>query len=627
MSFTGQKMTLVSLVSAGFLLAAGTVVVFSLRADQTTRCTQNGANQTVCRIDEPIVTEQVTNYPQVVFHAGDTVTVNAGGCVQTGGSGATWKRYVNPSGPNSNRLYWGTISIPGATNGTVRVSDVIGKTLTVGAGIPDPLFLRLGYVDDGYSDNGYYSHDDGTENQCKNQPNAFVVLTINHPPGTIGSCAGNSGNGPLDLAWTNCDQNGFPLNPRWNYEVANGKVPPTPLALCPTAKKTVTVNGSTFTVIDFPQSCMSWPVNYDSGFWCGPHVNYFAVTYQGPVNWWQKSTAGTDDDYNFFMFPANNEGVLAHEDGTTDGIEIEFDSDETIDHFTSPLWTQFHQMVDNNNSGAQNYIHNKTAVVTSLLGLDCGHPGCGSEEHPAYAMALDMDDSNLSDDQWGVFARNWGDEGFCSSNQHNLPGSDLKIQIPWIPGATAVAVLPDTQFYVFANSGSSASVPTPQITIATGQGILVDFTLPDSSAQLGVDGEVHLQWTLSSAAKATLISRARLRSVPVPDPDEEKEKPESRMASLFSSLAAPQHQVLQTRVAALPRTRIVGRPAKLPMRPVLSVAKLPSPPRLARPVAPQAVSDPRLIQKSESVRLAICEAYKNAVPGYPLACQASPRAH
>ena len=32
--------------------------------------------------------------------------------------------------------------------------------------------------DDGYSDNGYYSHDDGTNNQCKGVDNAWVSLTI-----------------------------------------------------------------------------------------------------------------------------------------------------------------------------------------------------------------------------------------------------------------------------------------------------------------------------------------------------------------------------------------------------------------------------------------------------------------
>lgn len=607
------------------LLASGAIPILPVRADQTTRCTANVPNQTICRIDEPIVTQRLTDYPQVTFQVGDRVTISAGGCVQTGGTGATWKRYLNPSGPNSNRLYWGTISVPGATPGVVRLSDVIGMPLTVAAGISQPLILKLGYVDDDYSDNGYYSHDDGTENQCKGQPNAFVMLTIDHRPGTSTSCAGSSGNSPLDLAWTDCDQNGFPMNPRWRYQVSTGSVPPLPTTLCPSALRQVHVGNSVEIVIDFPQSCISWPVNYDSGFWCGPHVNFFAVTYQGPVDWWEKSTAGTDDDYNFRMFPQNNDGLVGSHP-STDGMEIEFDSDETIDHFSSPLWTNFHKMVDNNNSAAQAYIKGKAAVVVSLLGFDCGHPSCSSEEHPAYAMAVDMDNSDLSDDQWGVFARNWGDEGFCGSHEHNLPGSHLKVLIPWLPGASAVAIGPDTQFYPFANSGSNASVPSPQITVAASQGILLDFTLPDPSAQLGVEGELHLQWTISPTARAAVISRFRSRPVRLP-PDEEPEKPENRIGALFSGLPAPQLQTLRSRLAGPIATRPAIKQSKLPMRPVISVTKLPPAPRLSKPVIPQSVPNARLVQRNESLRLALCAAYKNDVPGYPLACQPNPRAH
>jgi hypothetical protein len=38
--------------------------------------------------------------------------------------------------------------------------------------------LVLGYDDDAYGDNGYYSHDNGTGNQCLNSVNAFVEIVI-----------------------------------------------------------------------------------------------------------------------------------------------------------------------------------------------------------------------------------------------------------------------------------------------------------------------------------------------------------------------------------------------------------------------------------------------------------------
>lgn len=42
------------------------------------------------------------------------------------------------------------------------IAGVVGKTLTIANGTPTAgLFLRLGYSDDDYSENGYYSHDDG----------------------------------------------------------------------------------------------------------------------------------------------------------------------------------------------------------------------------------------------------------------------------------------------------------------------------------------------------------------------------------------------------------------------------------------------------------------------------------
>ena len=53
------------------------------------------------------------------------------GCCQTGGHGKTWKRYVDPQGPNSDRLYHGLVWVPGATSGLVRLQGVIGKTFVV----------------------------------------------------------------------------------------------------------------------------------------------------------------------------------------------------------------------------------------------------------------------------------------------------------------------------------------------------------------------------------------------------------------------------------------------------------------------------------------------------------------
>ena len=52
----------------------------------------------VWRIETPTVQQKQTGYPQITFLPGDKVSIDAGGCVRTGGLGLTWKRYVNPAG-------------------------------------------------------------------------------------------------------------------------------------------------------------------------------------------------------------------------------------------------------------------------------------------------------------------------------------------------------------------------------------------------------------------------------------------------------------------------------------------------------------------------------------------------
>lgn len=170
---------------APFLVAdAGT-----LRADQfdVIFTEVNTSSQTVYRITQPNVKQPSTSYPQIKFLPGDMVNIDAGGCVQTGGAGRTWKRYVDPSGDNSDRLYHGKIWVPGINNSLTRIKDFsafhanrqIPSPLPAGLQ-PSDLYLRLGYEDDNYGDNGYYSHDDGTQDQCKNSVNAFVIVSIGH---------------------------------------------------------------------------------------------------------------------------------------------------------------------------------------------------------------------------------------------------------------------------------------------------------------------------------------------------------------------------------------------------------------------------------------------------------------
>src|SRR5262249_42563752 len=158
----------------------------------------------------------------------------------------TWKRYVDPSGDNSDRLYHGRIFIPGATAGLVRISSVVGERLVVNK-FPahydgSSLFLQLGYEDactpglldpcflqgDAYHDNGYYAHDDGTDDQCRYDHDggpAYLYITIHHNIGIDLPVPSPEPRAPVDLWWDTVDDNFLPYNPDWWIHKSQGILP------------------------------------------------------------------------------------------------------------------------------------------------------------------------------------------------------------------------------------------------------------------------------------------------------------------------------------------------------------------------------------------------------------------
>lgn len=129
-----------------------------------------------CIVHEPYVTVPSHVYPNVHFFPGDSFIITAGGCVQTGGAGLTWKRYVDPY--SDNGLYHGLIRVAGAggVSNMVRLLYVANQGQVFTATVETDLVL--GYEDDNYSDNGYYAHDNGTGGQCRNVGNAWVTITF-----------------------------------------------------------------------------------------------------------------------------------------------------------------------------------------------------------------------------------------------------------------------------------------------------------------------------------------------------------------------------------------------------------------------------------------------------------------
>lgn len=157
-------------VLSGTMMVSALLVCAGMAQDGKVTHTVSGNTET-WRIDEPNVKKKIIEFPEIRFLPGDQVRVGGGGCAQTGGNGKTWKRYVDPLGPNSDRLYHGMVLIPGAIGELpaddlsrfARILIVKGHTYTV-QGITEPrkAHLYLGYEDDGYDDNGYWGQDEGT---------------------------------------------------------------------------------------------------------------------------------------------------------------------------------------------------------------------------------------------------------------------------------------------------------------------------------------------------------------------------------------------------------------------------------------------------------------------------------
>jgi hypothetical protein len=198
-------MTRISMFATALAVGLLASSAANLRADSSTKeevkSTVSGLI-TTWHITRPVISQPEKSYTKIKFEEGDVITIEAGGCDQTGGHGKTWKRYVDPQGPNADRLYHGLIEIPGVTNkfkasptgkkGLVRLLDmgmknpstgVFNGTFVVGdlsKVAEKDRYVRLGFEDDGYSDNGYADRnsDDGTGDQCKGLGDAYVTISI-----------------------------------------------------------------------------------------------------------------------------------------------------------------------------------------------------------------------------------------------------------------------------------------------------------------------------------------------------------------------------------------------------------------------------------------------------------------
>ena len=588
---------------ASFVVGSATLTFApSAQAAQTVSCA-NSATTTVCTINQPIVTQRLTTYPQITFKAGDVVTVSAGGCVQTGGSGKTWKRYVNPSGSNADRLYHGLIQIPGVQSDLVRIQGVVLHPLVVPGGPSSSgANLRLGYEDDGYSDNGYWGHDDGTENQCKGVGDAFVRISIQHNgPKPTASAA------PFDLVSASTDANDFPLNPEWAWQKQTGQLPDADKICFPLAGDFNNPSCTTQTPSQDNPSGLS-----TNNAICAigaqhsihGHVNWMPATMQGTLVWDNHSGGLTgDDDYNINIQTPGHLGETASNGGH---IHTEFDSDETIDHFHTPVWNAFHSAVDADDTPTgrpAQMINGRLGFIIGLVGLDCEH-ACATELHPVYGLAMNVQGSDANDDEWAIFVRNSGDEGYCSQYQHFLDTSRMAFIFPApSPLATGVTVGSAT---VFKTNNSQAGGPS--VTFLPGQGALVVFTLPDPSQKARIDGELHLTWTVPAGQNPARPAPVRRLAATV-GPAAEQGDVEDRLRAIEGKLPAESRGQLSASLVTSPSLDEVS-PAPLAS----------PPPRPSRAATVRAVADADKAQRDVARSAALCKAFNGQIPSAPAAC-------
>jgi hypothetical protein len=545
---------------AGLIFVMFTTPACAQRLDP--RCgNRNATGQFNCVINAPIVNRAEAVVGDVLFAPNDIVYVNGEGCVQTGGSGNTWKRYVNPSGDNSDHLYHGLVRIPGGKlagtdvgNTLTRIKNVVGRPILVSGDVPiGALVLHLGYEDDNLNDNGYGGHDDGTEDQCKQDINpafggaAQVTITICRGV----TCVPPQSRYPFDVVSNTQDPNGFLYNPHWSFQDRpgnHGKIPDT--SLCHDfAKRDF---GRPYRAPNFPDCTdqsglenVDTPATLSSnnaiclpyaatGSSFAGHVNWFPVTVEGnvgPIT--HESGIKADDDYDFSVVSDDDSNGSLYSN-SRHFLHVEFDSDETIDHFATTEWVKLKTMVDQGNTDQAAALFKGHTIMTGLFGLD-GEHNLKSEMHPIFAMATRRDNApgenpnDPSDEVWLIFVRNRGDEGFCSSQEWNGGFQDYTFRLPWREGMTSVDVnLDKTQFE--GSDGTSiqpivAVVPgvatagrissgritgklTAPITLFAPAGVYVTFhlgdivALPPGGSTWGppasvpfIEGALHLRWS------------------------------------------------------------------------------------------------------------------------------------
>jgi hypothetical protein len=321
---------------------------------------------------------------------------------------------------------------------------------------------------------------------------------------------------PFNYVWTQTDDNHIPLNGEWAWQVAHPAAAPDFRA--PSYQEIC--RGRIGRNFDY---CTNQNISFADSFFCHlwygrGHINWSPATYTGLLTWEYHTSAPpawrtladifgpfglvddaivsyiVDDDYNFRLQVEGDRGLTATNGGT---FGVEFDSDETIDAFSSTWWRAFHNFVDNHGDSTINEDYGyREGTVVGEFGLDAAE-NYHSELHPAWGFAMNTKidgQRDSQDDVWAVFARNSGNQGACGYDDVQLQTRSLAMSIPWWPGATSVAVVPGASELWFDSplfSGRSIY----GLSQHPGSYAVLNFPVGDPALKLLIDGTIHLRWT------------------------------------------------------------------------------------------------------------------------------------
>lgn len=413
---------------------------------------------------------------------------------------------------------------------------------------------------------------------------------------------GCQGRFEFNLEWSELAPGGYPRNPAWRRQRTHPGVPDGSLCHYFSGREPVSrPTGTTLEQVPELADCtdqidrrnvdqadgLNWTIcNLGLGQGFAGHVNWFTTTYEGELSF---GDHGFDDDYTLSLQTDGSPAVL----GSRTDLHVEFDSDETIDHFETPWWRLFHCAVDYGDYTAdqrkqvparclpavgrsgKGLLHHKQAILSGLFGVDCEHGGCKSELHPVFALAAHVV-NDPADDVWAMFVRNAGNEGFCSSQIWQDGFTTYTFRLPWRDGMTAAEVLWGIGQSVFDGTPGTSG---PTVAVAPGRGIEVTFHLPPPPERPLIDGELHLRWRGPAGA----IARAP-RAPGAGKTDETSDETEREAQHEIDDEAGPLRAAFDRLGAA--------RKAQIARPPVTAPSPIAAPQRLPRGSVSRAV--PRL---------------------------------